>query len=138
VAVALAVKRERPRLVLPWRVAVQVGGLVVVLHSQSLQLPTGSALPQLLAVAVLVGVAAAIANNLPVSVAAGAMLAGPSAYAATIGLAVGALATPHGSVATLIAAERAAPHAPPVRARHFTPLALVTLVATTFGLWTLS
>ena len=54
----------------------------------------------------LVRLAAALANNLPASVSVGSLLgAGPSAYAATIGLGVGALATPQGSVATLLAAR---------------------------------
>jgi arsenical pump membrane protein len=133
VAVSLGIASERPQLVLPWRVAAQVGGLVVVLDALALDAPAGGGLglPGLLAVAALVGVAAAIANNLPVSVAAAAMLAGPSAYAATIGLAIGPLATPHGSVATLIASDLAAPHAPAIPARLFAPLAAAALVLAT-------
>ena len=61
----------------------------------------------------LVGLAAALANNLPASVSVGSLLgAGPSAYAATIGLGVGALALPQGSVATLLAVDLAGPDAP--------------------------
>ena len=120
VAVALAARRKRPRLVLPWRVAVQVGGLVIVFHALALSTPAGArpGLPGLLAVAGVVGAASEIANNLPISVDAAAMLAGPSAYAAGAGLAIGSLATPHGSLATLIAAEAAgegAPRAPVAR-----------------------
>jgi arsenical pump membrane protein len=139
VAVALAVARDRPRLVLPWRVAAQVGGLVVVIDALALHGPASSTLglPGMLAVAALVGAAAAVANNLPVGVAAAALLAGPSAYAATIGLAIGPLATPHGSVATLIASDRAGAHAPAIPMRLFAPLAAAALVLATllaFGL----
>jgi arsenical pump membrane protein len=139
VAVALAVRRERPRLVLPWRVATQVGGLVIVLDALALHAPPGSALglTGLLGVAALVGAASAIANNLPVSVSAAAVLAGPSAYAATIGLALGSLATPHGSVATLIASRLAGPSAPALRVRWLAPLAAAALALATLLLWVL-
>ena len=81
-----------------------------------------SALPSLLAVATCVGTASAIANNLTVSASAPALLAaGPAAYAATIGLAVGALATPHGSVATLLASDLAGARAPVLPVRRFVP-----------------
>ncbi len=66
----------------------------------------GAALPALVAVALAVGAVSAATNNLPASVIVAALLApGPAAYAALTGLAAGALATPHGSVATLIAVE---------------------------------
>jgi arsenical pump membrane protein len=134
VAVALAACRDRPRLVLPWRVTTQVGGLVIVLGALALHAPAGSTLG-LLAVAALVGAASAIANNLPVSVAAATLLAGPSAYAATIGLAIGPLATPHGSVATLIASDLAAPRAPAIPTRLFAPLAAASLLLATLLTW---
>jgi arsenical pump membrane protein len=137
VAVALAARREPPRLVVPWRVAAQVGGLVIVLDALALSTPAGTGLAGLLAVAAVVGAGSAIANNLPVSVVAAAMLAGPSAYAASIGLAIGSLATPHGSVATLIASDLAAPRAPAVPTRLFAPLAAVTLCVATLLVWTL-
>jgi di/tricarboxylate transporter len=52
---------------------------------------------------------AALVNNLPASVALGSVLgASPlPAFAALVGLSVGALATPHGSAATMIAFDRA-------------------------------
>jgi Na+/H+ antiporter NhaD/arsenite permease-like protein len=69
------------------------------------------------------------ANNLPASVwIASLLLAGPAAYAATIGLAVGALATPQGSVATLVAADLAGGGRELVAARRLAPLALVGVV----------
>ena len=89
----------------------------------------------LILVAAAVGAAAAIANNLPVSVSAAALLAGPSGYAATIGLAIGSLATPHGSVATLIAADLAGADAPPLRVRRLAPLAACALMVATLTLW---
>jgi Na+/H+ antiporter NhaD/arsenite permease-like protein len=140
VVVALSACRERPRLVLPWRVVAQVGGLVIVLGALTLHAPADATpgLPGLLAVAVLVGVASAVANNLPISVAVGALLAGPSAYAATIGLAIGPLATPHGSVATLIASDLAAPRAPAIPIRLFAPVAAVALGVATLVLWALT
>lgn len=139
VAVALAARRERPRLVLPWRVATQVGGLVIVLDALALHAPSGSApgLTGLLGVAAVVGAASAIANNLPVSVSAAAVLAGHSAYAATIGLALGSLATPHGSVATLLASRLAGSSAPALRVRWLAPLAAAALALATLLLWAL-
>jgi hypothetical protein len=66
----------------------------------------------LLALVLAVGAAAA-ANNLPICVCAAVLLGTEaSGYAATIGLAVDALTTPQGSLATLIAHELAGPGAP--------------------------
>ena len=99
VALALLGERRRGRLIVPWRLTIQVAGPVVVVHALAVAaLPGGSlALPALVAVGAGVGLVAAIANNLPASVWAASLLAaGPAAYAATIGLAVGALATPQG------------------------------------------
>jgi arsenical pump membrane protein len=131
VAVALLTERSARRIVVPWKPMVQVGGLVVVVHAvQIAALPGGSpALPGLLAVAAGVGVVAAIANNLPASVWAASLLAaGPAAYAASIGLAVGALATPQGSVATLIAADLAGGGRELVSPRRLAPLAAFGVV----------
>jgi Na+/H+ antiporter NhaD/arsenite permease-like protein len=118
-----------------------VTGLLVVVHALGVRLPTDPArgLLGLLLIAGVVGAAAAVANNLPVSAAATALLsAGPAAYAASIGLAVGALATPQGSVATLIATDLAGAEAPAISVRHFAPLAAGALVLATVLLrWTL-
>jgi Na+/H+ antiporter NhaD/arsenite permease-like protein len=138
VALALIAKRVRPRLVVPWRVAGQVGALVVVTGALDLSVhaPLQIALPGLLLVAGGVAAASALANNLPVSVSAAGLLAsGPSAYAAVVGLAVGSVATPHGSVATLIASQLAGDDAPPLRARLFATLAAAGVLAATALLW---
>jgi Na+/H+ antiporter NhaD/arsenite permease-like protein len=138
VALALIATRVRPRLVVPWRVAGQVGALVVVTGALNLSVhaPPQVALPGLLLVAGGVAAASALANNLPVSVSAAELLAsGPSAYAAVVGLAVGSVATPHGSVATLIASQMAGDDAPPLRARVFATLAAAGVLAATGLLW---
>jgi hypothetical protein len=110
-----------------------------VLDALALHAPSGSApgLTGLLGVAAVVGAASAIANNLPVSVSAAAVLAGHSAYAATIGLALGSLATPHGSVATLLASRLAGSSAPALRVRWLAPLAAAALALATLLLWAL-
>ena len=139
VAAALLLGAERrPRLVIPWRLGLQLGGLLVAIGSLELSptAPGAPSLPALLAVAGGVGVAAALANNLPVSLSLPALLgAGPSALAASIGLAVGSFATPQGSVATLVAADLAGPKAPPLRARFLAPLAALATAAATLALW---
>jgi arsenical pump membrane protein len=138
VALALVVRRERVRPIVPWRIAAQVGGLAVVIGSLGLGVPTPPApgLLGMLAVAVIVGTASALANNLPVSISVTALLAaGRSAYAASIGLAMGSLATPQGSVATLIASELAGASAPPLRASRLAPLSAASIALATVFLW---
>jgi arsenical pump membrane protein len=137
-AVALAV-RPGPRTppTIPVRLGVQVTGLLVLVGALNLTTPRPGqgALAGLLAVALLVGCAAALANNLPVSVSAASLLAaGPSAYAASIGLAVGSLATPQGSVATMLAAELAGPDAPRLEVRRLLPMGVAGLLAATLVL----
>ena len=110
--VALLLTRNTARLQIPWRITVQVAGLVILAQALGLHPPSPTALtlPTLLAVALGTGAIAALINNLPASVWAASLLAaGPLAYAATIGLAVGALAAPQGSVATIIATDLAGP-----------------------------
>jgi hypothetical protein len=81
--------------------------------------------------------AAALANNLPVSASVAALgTAGPGAYAALIGLSVGALATAHGSVATLIARDLAGDRRP--WARVWAPAAAAAVGLATVVLWALS
>ncbi len=127
--------RPRPRPTVPVRLTVQLTGLLVLIGSLEPAPALGTT--SLFAVAGAVSLVAALANNLPASVSvAGLLGAGPSAYAATIGLGVGALATPQGSVATLIAAELAGPGAPPLQARRLAPLALVGLATATLVLAT--
>ena len=138
VALALAARRERPRLIIPWRVAVQVGGLLIVTQALGITVraPAAAGLPELLAIAASIGAASALANNLPVSVCAtGLLTAGAPAYAASVGLAVGSLATPQGSVATHIASQLAGSTAPPLKVRRFAPLAAAGVLAATLVLW---
>jgi len=110
--VALALAGRRPLVALPLRVGVQIGSLLVVLGAlrEQLHLSTlGLSAPTLAGlafVAAAVTLGAALANNLPASAAVASLLsAGPGSYAALLGLSAGALATPHGSVATLISLD---------------------------------
>jgi arsenical pump membrane protein len=138
VVLALISRRTGPRVIVPWRVAGQVGALVVVVGALEIApaAPSHPTLPQLLLVASAVAAASALANNLPVSVSAASLLAsGPPAYAAIVGLAVGSVATPHGSVATLIASQLAGDDAPPLRARLLASTAAVGVLAATALLW---
>ncbi|HEY5318240.1 MAG TPA: hypothetical protein VIJ20_09680, partial [Solirubrobacteraceae bacterium] len=97
----------------------------------------GSTLPGLLLVATASGAAAALLNNLPVGASAVALItAAPVGYAASVGLAVGSLATPQGSVATLIASELAGADAPSLPLRRLAPLATVAVLAATVAVWT--
>jgi Na+/H+ antiporter NhaD/arsenite permease-like protein len=131
---ALLLTRNTTRPLIPWRITVQVAGLVILAQALDLHPPSPTALtlPILLAVALGTGAVAALINNLPASVWAASLLAaGPLAYAATIGLAVGALAAPQGSVATIIAADLAGPTTPPLTTRRLAPLAIAALLAAT-------
>lgn len=134
---ALPVTRAWSTPMVPWRIGIQIAGLVVIAGAIGIHPPHASddTLPILLAVAVGTGAAAAVAGNLPTSVWAASLLtAGPVALAAATGLAVGALAAPQGSVATLIAADLAGPDAPRFSVRSLTPVALAALLAATLAL----
>jgi hypothetical protein len=138
VAVSLLLRRERSHLSIPWRIGAQVAGLLVATQALALRAPAEPAhrLAGLLAIALGVGAASALANNVPVSASATALLtAGPAAYAASIGLAVGALATPQGSVATLIATDLAGPNAPALPVRRLAPLAAAAVLVATLVFW---
>jgi arsenical pump membrane protein len=135
-AAALTVERRLVggaiRLVMPWQVAVRVAALVVVIATLPLPPLAGGGLgvPALLAVAAGVGTVAAVVNNLPASVWAASLLtAGPTAYAASIGLGIGAMATAHGSVATVVAADLSGGARDLVSARRLAPLAAAGVVA---------
>ena len=132
VAVAVALPGARVALVVPWRIAVQVAALVIVIGGLALGVPALPVSPLgLLAIASVLGAAAATTNNLPASVWAGALLAAPTGYAASIGLAIGPLATPQGSVATLIVADLAGDAAPALPLRRFIPIAAAALLGAT-------
>ena len=91
------------------RLGLQLSALLVVLIPVARRVPLVQAhgVVGALAVAAVTAVAAAAVNNLPASAAVAAALTGPAAYAALAGVSVGALATEHGSVATLLAGELA-------------------------------
>jgi Na+/H+ antiporter NhaD/arsenite permease-like protein len=97
----------RRRLIVPARIGMQLIGLLAALQGFVPPLSAGGhQLAGLLVIAVAAGGLSALANNLPVSAAVATFLSGgPAAYAALIGLTVGAFATRHGSVATMIADE---------------------------------
>lgn len=115
------------------RVVLQILALLVVLLPLGRIDVRGAGLPALAAVTLAVTALAAVANNLPASTVVAAGLApGPAAYAALVGLTVGALATPQGSVATVIAGEIAGerPHA-----RMLLPAAVAAALVATLVLW---
>jgi arsenical pump membrane protein len=137
-AIVLLACRIRPATMVPWQIGVQIASILLVV--QALGVPylgaLGSALPGLLLVAAVTGGASAVLNNLPVGASALALLTTvPVGYAASIGLAVGSLATPQGSVATLLAAELAGAEAPSPRARRLAPLAAAAVLLATVSVW---
>jgi Na+/H+ antiporter NhaD/arsenite permease-like protein len=131
---------EAPRgFFVPVRLGAQLIGLLAALRGI---VPTFSAgshqLAGLLLIAVVTSGLSAIANNLPVSAAAATFLAGgPGAYAALIGLTAGALATPHGSVATMIAREVAGEDGE-LPVTTLGSAAVLAVFGATFCLWALS
>jgi Na+/H+ antiporter NhaD/arsenite permease-like protein len=115
------------------RIVLQIAALLVVLLPLGRIDVRGAGLGSLLGVTLAVSALAALTNNLPASsIVAAGLVPGPAAYAALVGLSVGALATPQGSVATLIAGDIAAerPHT-----RVLLPAALAAAVAATFVIW---
>jgi arsenical pump membrane protein len=115
------------------RLGVQIVALLAALTPLGHPTLGGAGLPGLLAVALVVSALAALANNLPASaIVAAGLTAGPAAYAALIGLSVGALAVPRGSVATAIAGELTGERA---HARVLVPAALAAALAATFVMW---
>lgn len=119
----------------PWRIGAQMAGLLACLDRLAPGLSFhGGGLVALLGVAGGTAAAAAVANNLPVSASVAALAtSGPGAYAALIGLGVGALATAHGSVATLIARDLAGDRRP--WARTWAAPAAAAVALATFVLW---
>ena len=135
---AAPIPRGPTAFVLPWRIGAQMTGLLAALDGIAPAVSFhGGGLVVLLAVAGGTGAAAALANNLPVSASVAALAtAGPGAYAALIGLSVGARATAHGSVATLIARDLAHDRRP--WARVWAPAAAAAVALATLVLWALS
>ena len=137
-ALATAPASTRPRPIVPWRLGCQVLGLLVVTGALGVHLrsPTTLGLAGLAGIALAVGAAAALANNLPVSVCiAGLLNTGPSAYTTLIGLGIGSLATPHGSLATLIATDLAGERAPRPRPLRTAALAAAGVLLAALLLW---
>jgi len=136
--VALVAARRPPLVALPLRTGLQIASLLVLLDSfdlggLALRSPTFVALA---AVALAVSAGAALANNLPASAAVAATLgAGPGSYAALLGLSAGALATPHGSVATLVSLDLAGCRDPRRLAAAWAPAAVAAVAAGTGLLW---
>jgi arsenical pump membrane protein len=138
VALALVASRRRPAAIVPWQLGVQIAATLVVVRA--LGVPDlgrlGTTLPGLLLVAVLAGGASSLLNNLPVGASAVALItSAPLGYAASVGLAVGSLATPQGSVATLLASELAGQEAPSLPVRRLAPLATLAVLAATLVVW---
>ena len=142
--VARCARREAPPVVVPWRLCAWIGASLVLVDALAVPVPrpllNASSPIALLAVSLAAAALACAANNLPASVAVAGLL-GPRAlpaYAALAGLSVGALATPHGSVATTIAFDRAGPDARPAPGRYLrlvAPAALVATLGATALLW---
>jgi arsenical pump membrane protein len=140
-----AAARALPRPPLPWALGLELWGLLVSLGAAlpALGIAGGSvratSLLGLLAVTGAVTALAALANNLPASAAvAGALSAWPPGGAALVGLSVGALVTPHGSVATLLAHDAAGPGAAPTLLQHvrsMAPAALAAALVATLWIW---
>ena len=112
VAVSWIRERTLPRVAVPARVCLLVASLTVVAGAVAAPLvATGwapTSLVALVAVALAASALSGAVNNLPASAVLSTLLANPAvAGAALAGLSAGSLATPHGSVATVLALERA-------------------------------
>lgn len=135
----------RPAPAVPLRICVQVGALIslvtAIAADPTLPHPSPS-LVALIAVALAAACAASVLNNLPASVVLARFLGGQplAAYATLAGLCVGALATPQGSVATLIAFDRAHEEPPGIGGyvRVWGPLAVAGTAVAVASLWLLA
>jgi arsenical pump membrane protein len=117
------------------RIAVHVASLLVLLLplAEHARVTGGSSILAMFAVALGALALAALANNLPASaIVAAALVPGPAAYAALLGLSIGALATRQGSVATLIASDLTGTDA---HSRVLLPAALTATLAATASTW---
>lgn len=116
------------------RLGCQLSALLVVLIPLSSHLPALRAhgIAPALAVAGATAAAAAAVNNLPASAAIATLLTGPAAYAGLAGVSIGALATEHGSVATLLAGELAGTRA---YERRLVPVVVAALALATILLY---
>jgi Na+/H+ antiporter NhaD/arsenite permease-like protein len=115
------------------RLGAQLTSLLVLLIplAEHVRAPELGGIAGELAAACAAAAASCVANNLPAAAAAAAV-GGPGAFAALAGLSVGALATEHGSVATLLAGDLAG-----IRAydRRLAPVAAAALGVAVLLLW---
>jgi len=132
--------RAAPRV--PARVCVQVAALVVLVGSLAATLaipvPAATSLGALILLALVASAIAGAVNNLPASVVLSGILGSHSlpACAALTGLSVGSLATPHGSVATILAVEGAGETGTPAaHLRLWLPAAAVATAVAVGALW---
>lgn len=131
----LPVQGARPdpasSLPIPWTALAQIAVLVTALgvFADDVRVSPGDSVGWIVLIAVGAGVIACVANNLPASALLASLLGSPGlpAYAVMTGLSVGALATPRGSVATLIVREGTPGRA---SAGHLSFWLPVTLLAT--------
>ena len=116
------------------RLGIQLSALLVVLIPLARRVPLVEphGIGGALVIAAATAAAAAAVNNLPASAAVAAALTGPAAYAALAGVSVGALATEHGSVATLLAGELAGTRA---YERRLVPVVAAALALATILLY---
>ena len=137
---------EPPRAAVPARVCLVVASLTVLAGAAAAPLvATGwasSSLPALVAVALVASALSGLVNNLPASAVLSTLLGSHPAVAgaALAGLSAGSLATPHGSVATVLALERAAPAGGGVAAgylRLWLPTATVAAALAAGVVWAL-
>jgi arsenical pump membrane protein len=105
---ATLLRVDVPPLFVPWRIGAQIAALAALVGLLPAISVRAASLPAAIALALGAAALAGLVNNLPASVALAGVLRAPGlgAYAALAGLSVGALATPRGSVATMIAFRR--------------------------------
>ncbi|MGD9694310.1 MAG: SLC13 family permease [Thermoleophilia bacterium] len=132
--------RRGPWPLPPMRICLVVAALAIVAGAPLSALggaPPATSLIALLALALATAVLASLAGNLPAgAVLGGVAAAGPGAAGAALaGLSCGALATPHGSVATLIALERAGGGERAGHMRLWPPIALAGVAVATTVAW---
>lgn len=138
---AWVVGRRLGRPLAPVRVPWRLGGRLALLVAVASLLPAvavrSTSATASVGIALAAAAIAAVMNNLPASVALGGLLGGPgvTAYAALSGLAAGALATRRGSVATMLAFERAG--VPPRAGAIIAPAALGATVVAASSVWLL-
>ena len=141
----LLLRRPRPSIRVPWQISFRVLALLLVVGSLTAHVHLGSrpatSLVGLVALSLATAAVAAVANNLPASALAAGLLGSHllPASAALAGLTVGAVTTPHGSVATLMALDGASragdDHGGADYVRLWLPVGVVATVAAVATAW---